>query len=61
MFWDWESGKVVYWSTTDSLVAIVAEDSFYMLSLTVTAYEERLTSGVEWRLMMRVWRRRLKL
>jgi len=71
MFWDWESGEVVrridvdakevYWSTTDSLVAIIAEDSFYVLKFDRDAYEERLTSGVEWGLMMRAWRRRLKL
>ncbi|KAE9390154.1 hypothetical protein BT96DRAFT_926072, partial [Gymnopus androsaceus JB14] len=36
--------KEVYWSTTDSLVAIVAEDSFYMLNLTVT----RMRTNNEW-------------
>ncbi|KAE9402636.1 Coatomer, beta' subunit [Gymnopus androsaceus JB14] len=39
--------KEVYWSTTNSLVAIVAEDSFYVLKFDRDAYEERLASGVE--------------
>jgi len=56
VFWDWESGEIVrridvdakniYWSGTGSLVAIVAEDSFYILRFDREAYDAKLAEGV---------------
>ncbi|KAF9260701.1 coatomer protein [Marasmius fiardii PR-910] len=55
MFWDWESGEIVrridvdaknvYWSGTGSLVAVVADDSFYILRFDRDAYEVKLAEG----------------
>ncbi|WWD01046.1 hypothetical protein V866_007984 [Kwoniella sp. B9012] len=55
MFWDWETGSVVRrievdatnvsWSATGNLVAITAEDSFYILSFDRDAYNARVDSG----------------
>ncbi|KAF9074741.1 coatomer WD associated region-domain-containing protein [Rhodocollybia butyracea] len=55
IFWDWETGDIVrrvdvdakniFWSTTNSLVAIVAEDSFYILRFDREAYESKLEEG----------------
>ncbi|WWD16221.1 hypothetical protein CI109_100647 [Kwoniella shandongensis] len=55
MFWDWETGSVVRrvevdatnvsWSATGNLVAITAEDSFYILRFDRDAYTARLDSG----------------
>ncbi|KAF9463704.1 coatomer protein [Collybia nuda] len=55
MFWDWESGEIVrridvdaknvYWSGTGSLVAIAAEDSFYILRFDRDAYDAKLEEG----------------
>jgi len=57
MFWDWESGEVVrridveaknvFWSGTGSLVAITAEDSFYILRFDRDAYNTKLEEGAE--------------
>ncbi|KAL1411006.1 Coatomer subunit beta' [Vanrija albida] len=55
MFWDWETGAVVRrievdatnvsWSGSGDLVAITAEDSFYVLRFDRDAYAARLDSG----------------
>nr|XP_019042589.1 coatomer beta' subunit [Kwoniella bestiolae CBS 10118]OCF21519.1 coatomer beta' subunit [Kwoniella bestiolae CBS 10118] len=55
MFWDWETGSVVRrievdatnvsWSATGNLVAITAEDSFYILSFDRDAYNAKVDSG----------------
>ena len=55
MFYDWETGSVVRrievdatnvsWSTTGSLVAITAEDSYYVLRFDRDAYTARLDAG----------------
>ena len=37
----------VVWSSTGTLVAIIAEDSFYVLSFDRDAYNARLDSGAE--------------
>ncbi|KAG8937127.1 hypothetical protein FRC02_006327 [Tulasnella sp. 418] len=57
VFWDWESGEVVrrvevdskniFWSTSGTLVAIVADDSFYILKFNRDAYVAALESGVD--------------
>ncbi|KAF7432578.1 hypothetical protein PC9H_004520 [Pleurotus ostreatus] len=57
MFWDWDSGEIVrridvdakqvYWSGTGSLVAIAAEDSFYILRFDRDAYNEKLEEGAQ--------------
>ncbi|KAL5529865.1 SEC27 [Sanghuangporus sanghuang] len=57
VFWDWESGEIVRridveaknlsWSGTGSLVAICADDSFYILRFNRDAYNAALESGVE--------------
>ncbi|TDL30082.1 coatomer protein [Rickenella mellea] len=57
MFWDWETGEVVRrievnaknvsWSGTGNLVAILADDSFYVLRFDRDAYNARLESGEE--------------
>ncbi|KAL0950314.1 hypothetical protein HGRIS_010289 [Hohenbuehelia grisea] len=57
MFWDWESGEIVrridvdaknvYWSGTGSLVAIAAEDSFYILRFDREAYDNKVEEGAE--------------
>ena len=55
MFWDWETGAIVRrievdavnvsWSTSGDLVAITAEDSFYVLRFDRDAYLARVDSG----------------
>ena len=55
MFWDWESGSVVRrievdatnvsWSSTGALVAIMAEDSYYVLRFDRDAYQSRVDAG----------------
>ncbi|ORX33386.1 coatomer WD associated region-domain-containing protein [Kockovaella imperatae] len=55
MFWDWETGSVVRrievdatnvsWSATGSLVAIMAEDSYYILRFDRDAYQARVDAG----------------
>lgn len=55
MFWDWETGAVVRrievdatnvsWSGTGDLVAIMSENSFYILKFDRAAYQEKLDSG----------------
>ncbi|KAL7424314.1 Coatomer subunit beta' [Cryptotrichosporon argae] len=55
VFWDWESGAVVRrievdatnvsWSGSGTLVAITAEDTFYVLRFYRDAYTARLDSG----------------
>ncbi|KAF7370716.1 Coatomer subunit beta' [Mycena sanguinolenta] len=57
VFWDWESGEIVrridvdaknvYWSGTGSLVAITADDSFYILRFDRDAYNNALAEGAE--------------
>ncbi|OAX39081.1 Coatomer, beta' subunit [Rhizopogon vinicolor AM-OR11-026] len=57
IFWDWESGEIVrridvdakniFWSTTGTLVAVVSEDSFYILKFDRDAYTSKLEEGVE--------------
>jgi coatomer subunit beta' len=57
MFWDWESGEIVrrvgveaknvFWSGTGSLVAITAEDSFYILRFDRDAYNAKVEEGAE--------------
>ncbi|KAI0033319.1 coatomer protein [Vararia minispora EC-137] len=57
VFWDWESGEVVrrvdvesknvYWSSTGNLVAITAEDSFYILRFDREAYNAKLEEGID--------------
>ncbi|OSC97980.1 coatomer beta [Trametes coccinea BRFM310] len=57
VFWDWETGEVVrrievdaknvYWSGTGNLVAIAAEDSFYVLRFDRDAYNAKLEEGAE--------------
>ncbi|KIJ69714.1 hypothetical protein HYDPIDRAFT_120671 [Hydnomerulius pinastri MD-312] len=57
VFWDWESGEVVrridveakniFWSGTGELVAIVSEDSFYVLRFDRDAYTAKLEGGAE--------------
>ncbi|KAK7461035.1 Coatomer subunit beta' [Stygiomarasmius scandens] len=58
MFWDWESGEIVrridvdnaksvYWSGTGNLVAIAAEDSFYVLRFDRDAYDTQVEEGAE--------------
>ncbi|KAG8783052.1 hypothetical protein FRC12_020155 [Ceratobasidium sp. 428] len=55
VFWDWDSGEIVrrieadakniYWSGSGSLVAITAEDSFYILKFDRDAYVAALEAG----------------
>jgi coatomer subunit beta' len=55
IFWDWETGAIVRrievdathvsWSASGDLVAITAEDSFYILRFDRDAYAARLDSG----------------
>ncbi|KAF5363874.1 hypothetical protein D9756_000063 [Leucocoprinus leucothites] len=57
MFWDWETGEIVrridvdakniYWSTTGTLVAIVSDDSFYVLRFDRDAYQDKVDEGAE--------------
>ncbi|KAI0065970.1 coatomer protein [Artomyces pyxidatus] len=57
VFWDWETGEVVrridvdsknvFWSSTGTLVAIAAEDSFYILRFDREAYHAKLEEGVD--------------
>ncbi|KAK7434390.1 Coatomer subunit beta' [Stygiomarasmius scandens] len=55
MFWDWELGEIVrridvdsvYWSGTSNLVAIAAEDSFYILQFYRDAYDAKVEEGAE--------------
>jgi len=57
LFWDWESGEIVrridveaknvFWSGTGSLVAITAEDSFYILRFDRDAYNAKVEEGGE--------------
>ncbi|KIM41967.1 hypothetical protein M413DRAFT_27504 [Hebeloma cylindrosporum] len=57
MFWDWETGEIVrridvdaknvFWSGTGSLVAIISDDSFYILRFDRDAYNEKLEEGAE--------------
>ncbi|KAK7053051.1 Coatomer subunit beta' [Paramarasmius palmivorus] len=57
MFWDWETGDIVrridvdaknvFWSGNGSLVAITAEDSFYILRFDRDAYEAKLAEGAD--------------
>ncbi|KAJ7281800.1 coatomer protein [Mycena rebaudengoi] len=57
LFWDWESGEIVrridvdaknvFWSGTGSLVAITADDSFYILRFDRDAYNAALEGGAE--------------
>ncbi|KAF9554871.1 coatomer protein [Agrocybe pediades] len=57
VFWDWETGEVVrrievdakniFWSGTNSLVAIASDDSFYVLRFDRDAYNERIEEGAE--------------
>ncbi|PWZ03410.1 hypothetical protein BCV70DRAFT_184348 [Testicularia cyperi] len=56
-FYDWETGalvrrvdveaKAIHWSTTGELVAIVCDDSFYILRFDRDAYAAYLDSGAE--------------
>ncbi|KAF9443984.1 coatomer protein [Macrolepiota fuliginosa MF-IS2] len=55
IFWDWETGEVVrridvdaknvFWSTTGTLVAIVSDDSFYVLRFDRDAYQDKVDEG----------------
>ncbi|KAH9482103.1 Coatomer subunit beta' [Psilocybe cubensis] len=55
MFWDWESGEVVrridvdaknvYWSGTNTLLAITSSDTFYILRFDRAAYDARVDAG----------------
>ncbi|KAF8642799.1 hypothetical protein AX16_009432 [Volvariella volvacea WC 439] len=55
MFWDWESGEIVrridvdaksvFWSGTGTLVAIAAEDTYYILKFDRDAYNAKLEEG----------------
>ncbi|KAJ3570475.1 hypothetical protein NP233_g4378 [Leucocoprinus birnbaumii] len=55
MFWDWETGEIVrridvdakniFWSTTGTLVAIVSDDSFYILRFDRDAYQGKIDEG----------------
>ncbi|QRV88118.1 coatomer subunit beta [Ceratobasidium sp. AG-Ba] len=55
VFWDWESGEIVrrieadakniFWSGTGSLVAITADDSFYILKFDRDSYLAALEAG----------------
>ncbi|KAF7308636.1 Coatomer protein [Mycena chlorophos] len=55
VFWEWETGEIVrridvdaksvYWSGTGQLVAICADDAFYILHFHRDAYENALASG----------------
>jgi coatomer subunit beta' len=57
IFWDWESGDIVrridvdakniFWSTTGTLVAVVSDDSYYILKFDRDAYNSKLEEGVE--------------
>lgn len=57
MFWDWETVEIVrridmdtknvFWSGTGSLVAIAAEDSFYVLRFDRDAYNAKLEECTE--------------
>ncbi|KAH8092503.1 coatomer beta [Cristinia sonorae] len=57
VFWDWETGEIVrrieadakniFWSGTGSLVAICAEDSYYVLRFDRDAYQAKLDEGAE--------------
>jgi coatomer subunit beta' len=57
LFWDWETGDIVrridveaknvFWSGSGSLVAIVAEESFYILRFDRDAYAAKLEESVE--------------
>ncbi|KAI0690264.1 coatomer beta [Cytidiella melzeri] len=55
VFWDWESGEIVrridvdakniFWSGTGELVALCAEDSYYVLRFDRDAYNAKLEEG----------------
>ncbi|KAG6836087.1 hypothetical protein H0H93_011499 [Arthromyces matolae] len=55
VFWDWESGEIVrridvdaknvFWSGTGSLVAIISDDSFYILRFDRDAYDAKVEEG----------------
>ncbi|ETW83757.1 hypothetical protein HETIRDRAFT_415508 [Heterobasidion irregulare TC 32-1] len=57
VFWDWETGEIVrridvesknvFWSNTGTLVAIAAEDSFFILRFDRDAYNAKLEEGAE--------------
>ncbi|EIM88049.1 coatomer protein [Stereum hirsutum FP-91666 SS1] len=57
LFWDWESGEIVrridveskslYWSSTGTLVAVAAEESFYILRFDRDAYNAKLEEGAD--------------
>jgi coatomer subunit beta' len=57
MFWDWESGEIVrridvdakdvIWSGSGELVAIVTEESFFILRFDRSAYDAKLEEGEE--------------
>jgi len=57
LFWDWESGEIVrrieaeaknvFWSGTGTLVAIVTDDSFYVLRFDRDAYNAKLEEGAD--------------
>ncbi|KAG1811654.1 coatomer WD associated region-domain-containing protein [Suillus variegatus] len=57
IFWDWESedivrridvdAKNIFWSTTGTLVAIVSDDSYYILKFDRDAYNSKLEEGAE--------------
>ncbi|KAG1807294.1 coatomer WD associated region-domain-containing protein [Suillus subaureus] len=57
IFWDWESGDIVrridvdakniFWSTTGTLVAVVSDDSYYILKFDRDAYNSKLEEGIE--------------
>ncbi|EKM79756.1 hypothetical protein AGABI1DRAFT_127441 [Agaricus bisporus var. burnettii JB137-S8] len=56
MFWDWETGEIVrridvdaknvFWSTTGTLVAIVSDESFYVLRFDRDAYQDKVDEGI---------------
>lgn len=55
IFWDWESGEIVrridvdaknvFWSGTGTLVAVVTDESFYILRFNREAYDEKVEAG----------------
>ncbi|KAJ3482906.1 hypothetical protein NLI96_g6658 [Meripilus lineatus] len=57
VFWDWESGEIVrrievdakniFWSGTGTLVAVCAEDSYYVLRFDRDAYNAKLEEGAD--------------
>ncbi|KDQ15522.1 hypothetical protein BOTBODRAFT_158406 [Botryobasidium botryosum FD-172 SS1] len=57
VFWDWDSGEVVrrvdveakdvFWSGSGTLVAVVANDSFYILKFDRDAYTAAIDSGAD--------------